>query len=74
MAFGELSENICTCIEAQGDESISIDELSEKMVFISSIWHFVSSPKDSEIIKREYFCMLCPALLSMPAPTSLVTL
>ena len=30
MAFGELSENICTCIEAQGGESISIDELSEK--------------------------------------------
>ena len=34
MAFGELSENICTCIEAQGGESISIDELSEKKCFV----------------------------------------
>ena len=31
MAFGELSENICTCIEVEGGESIlAFGELSDK--------------------------------------------
>ena len=75
MAFGELSENICTCIEAQGGESISgWRTLWKKMLCIWGIWHFVNSPRDSEIINREYFCLLCLAFLSMLGSTSLVTL